>query len=143
MDKIENDIKTALIGTGVDLYDILTLKENDNNILRIYLTQQGGITLDKCTEITKLISPILDMHDPFDGEYILEVSSPGIERKLKKPKHFQASIGEKIKIKDFNKDILLATLLSANNDEIVVQTEHGTETITYDEIAQASTYFEW
>ena len=57
--------------------------------------------------------------------------------------HFQASIGEKIKIKDFNKDILLATLLSANNDEIVVQTEHGTETITYDEIAQASTYFEW
>lgn len=143
MEKIENNIKIALIGTDVELYDILTLKENNNNILRIYLTQQGGITLDKCTEVTKLISPILDMYAPFDGEYTLEVSSPGIERKLKKPKHFQASIGEKIKIKDFNKDILLGTLLKANQEEIEIETEHGKEIITYDEIAQASTYFEW
>lgn len=143
MEKLEKDILTAIVGTGVELYDIVTLKENDNQILRIYITQTGGITLDKCTEITKLISPILDLKDPISGEYLLEVSSPGIERKLKKPKHFKASIGELVKIKDFNKDTMNGTLVSADNTQIQIETEHGIEIINYDEISQASTYFEW
>ena len=143
MEELEQDILTAIQGTGVELYDIVTLKENDNQILRIYITQNGGITLDKCTEITKLISPILDIRDPIHGEYLLEVSSPGIERKLKKPKHFKASIGELVKIKDFNKDTMNGKLVGADNTEIQLETEHGIEIINYDEISQASTYFEW
>lgn len=143
MEKLEQDIKIAIDGTGVELYDIVTLKGNENTILRIYLTQQGGINLEKCAEISRLISPILDLHDPFGGEYLLEVSSPGIERKLKKPSHFKASIGEKVRIKDFNKDIITGVLISANDDEINVQSDHGTEIISYDEISSASTFFEW
>lgn len=143
MDRLENDIRTALIGTGVELYDIVTLKANENVILRVYLTQEGGISLDTCSSITKLISPIIDLHDPISGEYILEVSSPGIERKLKKPSHYKASIGEQIKVKDFNKDIVTGKLIKANDVEIEVQTAHGTEIISYDEISTAATFFEW
>lgn len=143
MEKLEQDIKTAIGNTGVELYDIVTLKSNDHVILRVYITKQGGITLDQCTEITKLISPIIDLHDPIHGEYILEVSSPGIERKLKKPNHFKASIGELVKIKDFNKDILTGKLLSADNNEIKIETDHGEEIISYDEISTAATYFDW
>lgn len=143
MEKLEEDIRTAIVGTGVELYDIVTLKDNDVLILRVYLTQKGGISLDKCAEVTKLISPIIDMHDPISGEYTLEVSSPGIERKLKKPNHFKASIGESVKIKDFNKDIITGVLLSANDVEIEVETTHGKEIISYDEISTASTFFEW
>ena len=90
-----------------------------------------------------MISPILDIEEPMHGNYNLEVSSPGIERKLKRPQHFIASVGEKIKVKDFEKDILKGELLCADENEIKIKTEHGEEIITYDEISSASTYYEW
>lgn len=140
---LEESIEIAVQGCGASVYDIVTLKENDMNIFRIYVTAIGGISLDKCAEISRMISPLLDIDEPMSGKYNLEVSSPGIERKLKKPMHFMASIGEKVKIKDFEKDIIKGELLSADNNEIKVKTEHGEEIITYDEISSASTYFEW
>ena len=77
------------------------------------------------------------------GKYNLEVSSPGIERKLKKPQHYKSSIGEKVKLKDFEKNIIAGELLEANDNDIKLKTEHGEEIIAYDEISTASTYFEW
>ena len=140
---LEESIEIAVQGCGAEVYDIVTLKENDHNIFRVYVTAKGGINLDKCAEISRMISPILDIDEPMNGNYNLEVSSPGIERKLKKPQHFKASIGEKIKLKDFEKNVILAVLLQADNNEIKIKTEHGEEIISYDEISSASTYFEW
>lgn len=140
---LEESVQIAVEGCGVSLYDIVNLKENDMNIYRIYITSSEGISLDKCAEVSRQISPLLDIHEPLSGKYNLEVSSPGIERKLKKPSHFKASIGENIRIKDFEKNILEGKLLRADDNEIVVQTAHGEEIITYDEISAASTYYEW
>lgn len=140
---LEESIQIAVEGCGVSLYDVVNLKENDMNIYRIYITSVNGISLDKCAEVSRQISPLLDIHEPMNGKYNLEVSSPGIERKLKRAAHFKASIGENIRIKDFEKNILEGKLLSANENEIVVQTAHGEEIITYDEISSASTYYEW
>jgi len=140
---LEESIEIAVKGCGAELYDIVSLKENENNIFRVYVTQQGGISLDKCAEISRMISPILDIEEPMNGKYNLEVSSPGIERKLKKPQHYKSSIGEKIKLKDFDKNIIKGEILEANDDAIKIKTEHGEEIITYDEISSASTYFEW
>ncbi|MFA7570252.1 MAG: ribosome maturation factor RimP [Sulfurimonadaceae bacterium] len=140
---LEESIQIAVEGCGVSLYDIVNLKENDNNIYRVYITSSEGISLDKCAEVSRQISPLLDVHEPLSGKYNLEVSSPGIERKLKKPAHFKASINENIRIKDFEKNILEGKLLRADDNEIVLQTEHGEEIISYDEISLASTYYEW
>jgi ribosome maturation factor RimP len=140
---LDESIQIAVEGCGVSLYDIVNLKENDMNVYRIYITSENGISLDKCAEVSRQISPLLDIHEPMNGKYNLEVSSPGIERKLKRPAHFKASLNENIRIKDFEKNILEGKLLKADDNEIVIQTAHGEEIVTYDEISSPSTYYEW
>jgi len=140
---LEESIELTVNGCGAELYDIVNIKENDTSIYRIFITHKDGINLDKCAEISRLISPLLDVHEPLGGKYNLEVSSPGIERKLKRPAHFISSIGENVSIKDYNKDIIQGKLKSADDNEIVLETKDGEETITYDDISSARTYYEW
>lgn len=140
---LEESIKLAVESLGANLYDIVTVKEHDKNIFRVLVTAENGISLDKCAEISRMISPILDVDEPMGGEYILEVSSPGIERKLRKKEHFIASVGEKVKIKNFATETYKGELISADNEKVVIETEFGKEEITYDNILAAATYFEW
>lgn len=140
---LEESIKLAVQSCEAQLYDIVTVKENDKNIYRVLVTSPDGINLDKCAEISRMISPLLDVNEPMSGEYNLEVSSPGIERKLKKVEHFKASVGESVKIKDIATEVYKGKLISASDDEIVVQTEFGAEKISYNSILSAATYFEW
>ena len=140
---LEESIKLTVESLGAKLYDISTLREHDKNIFRVSITCEGGVNLDKCAEISRILSPILDVEEPMNGEYILEVSSPGIERKLKKKEHFISSVGEKVRVKDFATDIYKGELIFADEEKIVLKTEFGEEEITYDNILSASTYFEW
>ena len=140
---LEESIEIAVQGCGAELYDIVTTKEHSTNIYRILVTAKDGINLDKCAEISRMISPILDIDEPMSGNYTLQVSSPGIERKLKKPQHFISSVGEKVRVKNFEKDIAKGKLTFADDTQIKVSTEDGEETISYEDISSASTYFEW
>jgi ribosome maturation factor RimP len=140
---LEEQIKLIVENSGLNLYDIVTTKEHDRNIFRVVVTSKDGVNLDKCAEISRLISPLLDIDEPMGEVYNLEVSSPGIERKLKKIEHYKASIGELVKIKNFATDIFKGELLSADDEKIVVKTEFGDEEISYDNILSAATYFEW
>ena len=140
---LEESIKLAVESLGANLYDIVSAKEHDRNIFRVLVTTTNGISLDKCAEISRMISPILDVNEPMGGEYILEVSSPGIERKLRKKEHFLASVGEKVKIKNFATEVFKGELIFADNEKIVVKTEFGDDEIKYDNILAAATYFEW
>uniref|UniRef100_UPI0040484D8D ribosome maturation factor RimP n=1 Tax=Aliarcobacter sp. TaxID=2321116 RepID=UPI0040484D8D len=140
---LEKSIKLTVESLGAKLYDIVSTKEHDRNIFRVLVTSENGINLDKCAEISRMLSPILDVDEPMSGEYILEVSSPGIERKLRKKEHFQASIGEKVRIKNFATEIFRGELLTADDDKIIVKTEFGDEEIPYDSILSAATYYEW
>ena len=140
---LEETIEMTVKGCGVELYDIVTTKENERNIFRVYISSQNGVSLDKCAEVSRLISPILDIDEPLNGKYNLEVSSPGIERKLKKPRHYIASIGSLIRVKDFDKNVLKGKLESANDIEIKVKIEDEIQTIAYNDISSASTYYEW
>lgn len=140
---LEESIKLAVESLGAQLYDIVSTKEHDKSIYRIYVTSPDGINLDKCAEISRMISPILDVNEPMHGEYNLEVSSPGIERKLKKTEHFKASIGEKVKVKDIATEVFKGELLSADDEKIIIKTEFGQEEVPYSSILSAATYFEW
>lgn len=102
---LEEQIKLIVENSGLKLYDIVTTKEHERNIFRVIVTSKDGVNLDKCAEISRLISPILDIDEPMGGKYNLEVSSPGIERKLKKPEHFIASVGELVKVKNIETDL--------------------------------------
>ena len=140
---LEEQIKLIVENNGLKLYDIVTTKEHDRNIFRVIVTSKDGVNLDKCADISRLISPLLDIEAPMYGIYNLEVSSPGIERKLKKKEHFIASVGELVKIKNYETEIFKGELLNADNEKVVVKTEFGEEEISYDNILSAATYFEW
>jgi ribosome maturation factor RimP len=143
MMNLEESIKIAVEGCGVSLYDIGQFRENDMNIFRVYITSPDGVNLDKCSEVSRMISPILDIDEPMSGKYNLEVSSPGIERKLKKIEHFIASIGENVRVKEITTDKIEGKLKAANDENITIETEDGDVTIAHDEILAASTYIIW
>jgi ribosome maturation factor RimP len=142
--ELYNALETAIKGCGVEVYDIEKLRENENYILRVSITSPDGVNLDKCAQVSNVISPILDIYEPMNGKYNLEVSSPGIERKLKNPRQFQASIGDLVEIKDFEKNKVKGKLVSANDETITIELEDGeNKSYTYSDISQAKTYFQW
>lgn len=143
--ELEEAIKLTVQGCQAQLYDIAITKENKKNILRVYITSKEGVNLQKCSEISRMLSPVLDVHEPFKGEYNLEVSSPGIERKLKTLHHFKCSIGDDVKIKELSKEILKGKLESVSDDgQIVLKDQYGKKLQTsFDNILSASTYFQW
>lgn len=69
------------------------------SLLRVYIDTEKGVTLDDCTRVSRQISAMLDVEDPIQGKYTLEISSPGLDRPLFEMKHYQQQLGKKIKIK--------------------------------------------
>lgn len=142
MDKetINNIIKDC----GVELYDIEIATEFDTKIYRIYITAKDGITLDICAQVTRILSPILDLDPPINGAYTLEVSSPGIERPLKTVAHVRAAIGEMIKVKLENAEKIIGTLESFEEGVLHIQPADGVMiAVPYDSIQKARTYYQW
>jgi len=128
---------------GVSLYDTEVVSEFDKRIFRLYITSKEGISLDKCAEVSRILSPIFDLEPPLEGEYLFEVSSPGIERKLTKPEHFIASIGEKVKVKLNSKEKFIGLLEGFDANIASVRVENELKQISLDEIESIRTYFEW
>lgn len=143
--ELEEEIKIVVEGCGMSLYDIAQLKENDNNIYRIYITSPEGVSLDKCEEVSRMVAPILDIKEPMRGKYLLEVSSPGIERKLKKLEHLQNSVGENVKGKLFDGNTFKGKLMSFDtNNNFTFESEEGESfSLQYSSILSASTYYNW
>ncbi len=140
---IRDNIEKVVESLGASLYDIEVVSEFDETIFRIMITKQGGVNLDDCAQISRELSPFLDVNPPMENEYRLEVSSPGIERKLMNPKHFIQSIGEKVKLKIADVGQIIGLLKDANEKEIVIEVNDEIKTFTYPQINKARTYFEW
>jgi len=97
--KITQLLTPVLEAQGVTLYDLEFIKEGGSKILRLYIDKPEGIDLNDCERVSRAAEAELDIHDPIPTAYYLEVSSPGIERKLSKPEHFERYVGHKIAIK--------------------------------------------
>ncbi|MDR3644845.1 MAG: ribosome maturation factor RimP, partial [Clostridia bacterium] len=89
---------------GLELWDVEFVKEGASWFLRIFLDKDGGITLDDCERFHRRIDPVIDEADPVAQSYYLEVSSPGVERELKKPGHFEHELGKPVRVKLFHPD---------------------------------------
>jgi len=140
---LDSEIAKIVKANGAIFYDTEIVTEANETIFRVYVTKEGGVSLDICADISYDLSPFLDVRPPIGGRYRLEVSSPGIERKLRKPVHFQSAIGERVKLKVPHEDRLRGILKSADNSGITIETKHGEESYSYSEIAKAKTYFDW
>ena len=140
---LETQIAKIVEANGAALYDTEVVTEFDETIFRVLITKVGGVSLDLCATISHELSPFLDVHPPMSERYRLEISSPGIERKLTKPVHFKNALGEKVKLKITGGDKLKGVLKSADNDGIVVETKQGEESFSYGQLGTAKTYFDW
>ena len=140
---LENQIAKIVAANGATFYDTETATEGDNTIYRVFITKEGGVTLELCALISNELSPFLDVNPPMGGKYFLEVSSPGIERKLTKPQHFINAVGEKIKLKVIGVDKLKGTLKSADSSGIVLTTKDGDSKYEYHELGTVKTYIDW
>ncbi|SFZ98381.1 FIG000325: clustered with transcription termination protein NusA [hydrothermal vent metagenome] len=140
---LDTQIAKIIEANGAALYDTEVVSEFDETIYRVLITKVGGVTLDLCANISHELSPFLDVHPPMNGQYRLEVSSPGIERKLTKPVHFMNAVGEKVKLKLGSGNKLKGTLKSADDNGVVVETKQGDESFSYSELNTSKTYFDW
>ena len=100
-EKVEALITKPIQSLGCDVYDVEYTKEGKDYFLRIFIDKPEGIDLNDCEKVSNHINDLLDKADYIKEQYFLEVSSPGIERVLKKEKHLQDNIGAKVQIKLF------------------------------------------
>ena len=103
-EKVEKLLKGMIESLGYELYDVEYVKEGKNYFLRIYIDKPEGIDLNDCEMVNDAISDRLDEANYIKEPYFLEVSSPGVERVLRKDKHLEQNMGEEIEIKLFKKD---------------------------------------
>jgi len=140
--EIDKQIEKVIESHGAFLYGLETIKDGDNTIFRVYITKSGGVDLDLCASISSDLSPLLDINPPVSGKYFLEVSSPGIERKLRQPNHFKSAIGERVKFKYDGKKIK-GTVTKTDENGFFVNVNGKELFFNYNDISKAKTYFEW
>jgi ribosome maturation factor RimP len=146
-DRIAVAIEPVLAAIGLELFDVKLTGTGRTRTLQVIVDREGGIDLDTITAATERISPVLDADVGLAGPYALEVSSPGLERPLRRPDHFRRAVGETVTVKSRNAggevERLRGRLLEADHDGIVVDTGEGAERVGYDDVVQARTVFEF
>ena len=147
LDSIRDTIEPLVTTSGLELWDI----ELSSNLIRVLVDRQGGIDLDTLGELTQSVSAALDSHDELtpSGHYELEVSSPGVERRLRTPDQFRRFIGTPVTVK--TAELIEGTrrakgvLVAADDAAIDVQPEDTDRPlrVPYEQIQTARTVLEW
>jgi len=145
--KTEEFLKNTITSLGYELYDVEYIKEGKEYHLCIYIDKIGGIDINDCERVNDAINPILDEADYIKEQYFLEVSSAGLEKKLRKKEHFEKQIGNKIEVKLFakieNKKVIEGILKIVEENSITVEENNQEIKISLDQIASSKTIYEW
>ena len=145
--KTEELIAPIIAQNGFELVDIEYVKEAGTWYLRIYMDKPGGITIDDCELVSRAFSEILDQEDYIEDSYIMEVSSPGLLRPIKKDKDFERNLEKEIEIKtyrmiDKTKDFV-GVLKSYDTDSITIEDENGERSFQRSDLALIRPYIEF
>ena len=147
LDRVRTLVTPIVTDLGLELYDC----EFAGGTLRVVIDtppgSPGGVDMEQLSLATRLVSRELDHSDPIPGRYTLEVSSPGLERSLKRPEHFQRELGKTVSVRLHapldGRRRLEGTLAAADGDRIVVRTEQGDVDVALGQIERARTVFVW
>lgn len=152
------NLKALCEEAGVKFYDEELISENGKKIYRISVTKKGGVGLEDCQRLSEILSPIFDVEAPVSGEYFLEVSSPGLERKLSKIEHFELSLDELVLLTTNEKEKIKGKILAVEDDIITLELLENDENktskksqtkenpkleIKFSDIKKAKTFVEW
>ena len=98
-EELKRLLEPAIERLGYEMCDLELKLGGPDGVLRIFIDRPEGIGLDDCEAVSRQVSAMLDVEDPLPGHYVLEVSSPGLDRRLSKPEHFQRFMGEDVRVK--------------------------------------------
>ena len=138
--RVSDLVEPLLSRAGHELYDVVM----SGATLHVYVA--GSVDLDELGRLTRAISTALDDADPIPDRYTLEVSTPGLERTLRTPRHFSAAVGEQVKVKttpDCEVRRLDGLLTAADDEGFVVDTGTEQRRLSYRDVERARTVFEW
>jgi len=146
-DRVRDVVLPLLSERDLDLYDI----EVAGPVLKVVIDRPAGLDLDVLADATRAVSRALDEADPIAGTYTLEVSSPGLERRLRTPRHFSRAVGESVKVKltaaagaaRGGERRLEGEVAAADAEGVTLRTADGDQPLAYDDIDRARTVFVW
>lgn len=146
-EKVEALITKPIHDLGYEVYDVEYVKEGKDHFLKIFIDKPEGIDLNDCEKVSEGINELLDEADYIKDPYFLEVSSPGIERILRKDKHFDDNIGNNVELKLFkpiNKQKSVIGILKKYNKEfITIEVDDEELYIDRKNISVVKTVYEW
>ena len=147
-EKVEKLLEPIIEKEGYELYDVEYAKEGKNYFLRIFIDNEKGIDLNDCEKVNDAITDILDEANYIKEQYFLEVSSPGIERILRKEKHLQKNIGQEISINLFKKDEngnkeYIGVLESFDENNLKIKQGDNEIEVQRKNISQIKTVYNW
>lgn len=134
--KVTELVNNLLLGEIVELVDVEYVKEGQDYFLRVFLDKPDGVTINDCESLSRSMDGKLDEYDWIKEHYYLEVSSPGLDRPLKKPSDFQRNIGKRVEIKLYqlldDKKLYEGVLISKDGENIVIETDQKQQ-LTFNE----------
>ena len=147
-EKVEKLVEPIIEKIGYELYDVEYSKEGKNYFLRIFIDNEKGIDLNDCEKVNDAITDVLDEKNYIKEQYFLEVSSPGVERILRKDKHLKQNIEEQVNIKLFKKDEngqkeYLGKLKEFDDLKIIIKQNENEIQIERKNISQIKTVYNW
>lgn len=141
-DELEQLFAPTITDMGYELWGCEYLAQGKHSLLRIYIDQADGINIDDCEAVSHQISALLDVQDPIQGNYSLEVSSPGIPRPLFKSWQYERYLGHEIQVKTFKpidgKRKLMGTLVSVSETFVVLNLNNEDHELLFSNIVKAN-----
>ena len=147
-DKVQNLIEKEIEKIGYKLYDVQYAKEGKDYFLRVFIDNDKGIDLEDCEKVSNLINPMLDKDDFIKEQYFLEVSSPGVERVLRKDNHLKDNINKEVEINLFKayengKKQIDGILNDFNNDFVFLKIDENIVEIERKNISLIKIKYNW
>jgi ribosome maturation factor RimP len=135
-------VRPVVEGDGLELVDVSFGREGGRRTLRVTVDREGGVDLDTISRISEKMSRRLDLEGFEPGPYALEVTTPGIERPLRRPEDFRRAVGERVRVKT-QAEVVEGELAAAEGDEIRIASPAGERRVALVEVASARTVADW
>ena len=140
-------IEPIINNLGYEVYDVIYEKEGKDNFLRIFIDNKSQITLEDCEKVNDSITDILDEKDLIKSQYFLEVSSPGLERRIRTDKHLEMFKNEKVEVHLFKsiekQKVIIGILKDYDEEKILVQIDKNEVSIDRANISKMKNVYNW
>lgn len=138
----ETLVRPVVEAAGVDLVDVTFGREGGRRILRLTVDRDGGVDLDAISDLSEKVSRRLDLEGFEPGPYDLEVTTPGLERRLRRPQDFRRAVGERIRVRTAA-GVIEGELRRAADDGLRIETSTGERSVRLADVAAARTVVDW